>query len=236
MRFIRISSTCVLLCVHHDVMVITSTLPEQISLRLVSKIFFWATTHRNLTPQVTATFSIKPLEQIAEPASSHCCLASLQAAKPRFVVGLDFGTHGTGFAYSLGTPDRSGSSLSPRMLECCVYPDHPIPGYPKTLTAVLYNGRRATDFGYTAQRKWNVLTPSQRTDGSHHFVTGAALKLGLNDAVAAPEALPAGISAVYAAADFLSLFRRYVLAHLGRTAVSLLGIALTSDMIQVCGF
>lgn len=119
------------------------------------------------------------------------------------------------------------------MSECCTYPDHPFPGYPKTLTALLYNGRKAADFGYTAQRKWNELTPAQRMNGSHHFVTGAAFKLGLNDTVAAPEALPPGISAVTAAADFLSLFRRFVVAQLGAAAVSLLGMPLTSDMIQV---
>ncbi|MEW5309674.1 MAG: hypothetical protein WDW38_001543 [Sanguina aurantia] len=160
--------------------------------------------------------------------------ASVQAAKPRIVVGLDFGTHGTGFAYSVATSARSGAGSSPRILECCAYPDHPFPGYPKTLTALLYRGRRATDFGYTAQRKWNELSPTQRMDGSHHFVTGAAFKLGLNDAVAAPEALPAGISAVSAASDFLSLLRRFVVAHLGAAVASLLGMALTSDMIQWC--
>lgn len=67
-------------------------------------------------------------------------------------------------------------------------------------------------------------------------MTGAAFKLGLNDAVAAPEALPPGISAVTATADFLSLFRRFVVAQLG-AAAALLGMSLTSDMIQVsCRF
>lgn len=157
----------------------------------------------------------------------------MQAAKPRIVVGLDFGTHGTGFAFSVSTRQASGTTVAPRISGNCTYPDHPFPGYPKTLTALLYKGRKAAEFGYTAQRKWNELTPAQRMDGSHYFVTGSAFKLGLNDAVAAPEALPPGISAVTAAADFLSLFRRFVVAQLGAAAVSLLGLSLTSDMIQV---
>lgn len=156
-----------------------------------------------------------------------------QAAKARIVVGIDFGTYGTGFAYAVNTTHVSGS-LQPGISECWTYADHPHPKmYPKTLTALLYCGRKATDFGYTAQRKWNELTPLQRTDGSHHYVTGAAIKLGLNDAIAAPEALPPGISAVTAAADFLSLFRRFVVAHLGAASFALLGTSLTSDMIQV---
>ena len=51
---------------------------------------------------------------------------------PSTVVAIDFGTHGTGFAYSV---DR-GTTIK----MCHDWPDQPL-AYPKTLTALLYKDR-----------------------------------------------------------------------------------------------
>lgn len=67
----------------------------------------------------------------------------VQAAKPRITVGLDFGTTGTGFAFSVGLDAGNipASQSSMAIKEFHQYPDTPLRGYPKDLTAVLYKVR-----------------------------------------------------------------------------------------------
>ncbi|MEW5309675.1 MAG: hypothetical protein WDW38_001544 [Sanguina aurantia] len=175
---------------------------------------------------------LKPVELSNFEVGSSC---TMQAAKPRITVGLDFGTTGTGFAFSVGLDAGNvpASQSSMAIKEFHQYPDTPLRGYPKDLTAVLYKGRTALACGYTARKLWNALSPAERVDGSHAYLTGAAIKLSLNSAQEA-QYLPAGITPLMAAADFLSLFRRTVMLHLGRAVASALNVTMHSDMIQWC--
>lgn len=101
-----------------------------------------------------------------------------------------------------------------------------------SVSSLVKQGRTALACGYTARKLWNALSPAERVDGSHAYLTGAAIKLSLNSAQEA-QYLPAGITPLMAAADFLSLFRRTVMLHLGRAVASALNVTMHSDMIQV---
>lgn len=97
---------------------------------------------------------------------------------------------------------------------------------------LLLQGRKAIAIGYTARRLWNELSAVERTDRSHFYLTGAGIKLALHSPREA-QPLPAGITPVMAAADFLSMFRRRVMMHLGGTVSDTLGFQMHPDMIKV---
>ncbi len=65
----------------------------------------------------------------------HSAASSVKLKKGSCVVAIDFGTHATGFAYSVD----GGATIKQHQ----VYPDLPSP-YPKTLTAILYRNRQAS--------------------------------------------------------------------------------------------
>lgn len=68
---------------------------------------------------------------------------ALRAAPPSLIVGIDFGTWGSGFAYAdlrgKGRAHEGGASITPMLHER--YPGmHKGTYYPKTPTALLYRG------------------------------------------------------------------------------------------------
>eukprot|EP00798_Chlamydomonas_sp_ICE-L_P030760 gene30760-35798_t len=117
----------------------------------------------------------------------------VQLAKREVVIAIDFGTHGTGFAYSTDGGDTVNMHEH--------YPHQAVP-YPKTRTAILYNGRSPVEIGDAALH----FADDQRT-------LLKEFKLGIQDPSAC-DACPAGLNAVQVAADFLGMFRRYIIQYL----------------------
>jgi hypothetical protein len=69
------------------------------------------------------------------------------------VVGLDFGTYASGFAYSTD----GGKDVR----EFSEYPDQPAP-YPKALSAILYRNGAPVHWGWTAQKVWMGVSAQDR--------------------------------------------------------------------------
>lgn len=127
----------------------------------------------------------------------------VQAVERIAVVGVDFGTHGSGFAYKF-----RASSSAPRMME--VWPDQPAGSCaPKTRTSLLYNRRDAVAWGHTARKQW-ADGDSRADAGSHQAYLAENFKLAIasSDRRAGREQLPEGITAVQAAADYLTFMRK----------------------------
>ncbi|WP_157857835.1 Hsp70 family protein [Streptomyces durhamensis] len=74
--------------------------------------------------------------------------------KQKVAVAVDFGTHGTGYAWTIIDEVKNGNQrrdIHPRMQ----WPSHPIP-YPKNLTALLFNeSGELQAWGYDARRRFN---------------------------------------------------------------------------------
>jgi hypothetical protein len=120
-------------------------------------------------------------------------MASSGANERSIKIGLDFGTHASGFAISIddGKTTREFSS----------YPDQPTP-YPKTLTAMLYEAGFPIAWGWSAYRRYLGLTPQQKASGK--FVYLERFKLALHeDPRQVKYVLPEGYTAVQVIADYL---------------------------------
>ncbi|WP_143034576.1 MULTISPECIES: Hsp70 family protein [unclassified Streptomyces] len=74
--------------------------------------------------------------------------------KQKVAVAVDFGTHGTGYAWTIIDEVKSGNQrrdIHPRMQ----WPSHPIP-YPKNLTALFFSEKGELQaWGYEARRQFN---------------------------------------------------------------------------------
>eukprot|EP00798_Chlamydomonas_sp_ICE-L_P031956 gene31956-33742_t len=149
----------------------------------------------------------------------------VQLAKREVVIAIDFGTHGTGFAYSVD----GGATVS--MHE--KYPHQAVP-YPKQRTAILYNGRSPVEIGDAAMHcadeqrtllegfKLWIQDPSASDDSSDRSrepsACDAACQAGLNPVqVTTIAILSRGRSrcTVQVAGDFLGIFRQYIIQCLG---------------------
>lgn len=89
--------------------------------------------HRRVTLKFTLTLLIAHIISLLVTMAHYN--EGLRPACRSLVVGLDIGTHGSGFSYSTdgGRTVRQHSA----------YPDQPAGStYPKTLTALLYRGRQ----------------------------------------------------------------------------------------------
>ncbi|MEW5318104.1 MAG: hypothetical protein WDW38_009354 [Sanguina aurantia] len=100
-------------------------------------------------------------------------------------------------------------------------------------TATAVKGRKAVAIGYSARKLWSELPAGKRTDGSHFYLTGAGIKLALHSPSEA-QPMPAGVTPVMAAADFLSMVRRNVMMHLGGAVADALGVRMHPDMLKWC--
>ncbi len=79
--------------------------------------------------------------------------SSLQQPERYIIVGLDFGTYASGFAYS-----TDGGSHVRQFTE---YPDQTTP-YPKALTAILYQDGEPVQWGWTARKEFMALSQQER--------------------------------------------------------------------------
>ena len=83
----------------------------------------------------------------------------LMAQTPAYQVGLDFGTHASGFSTAVYGSD-------PRFQE--LYPDQPEP-YCKTLSSILYSNALSSDWqpvawGWSAYAQYQNLNAEDRTE------------------------------------------------------------------------
>ncbi|GLC69296.1 hypothetical protein PLESTF_000812700 [Pleodorina starrii] len=117
-------------------------------------------------------------DDLSQASASH----AIKVPHPTVVVGLDFGTHATGFAYcELSGPGLAGGGAGaggadPRVMLHLSWPDQPTAD-PKTRTAVLYRGRHLEAWGWTAWRRWSSMSRDERTAGGYTFLTGFKLLL-----------------------------------------------------------
>ena len=96
-------------------------------------------------------------------------IASSSSFQPKVVVAIDFGTHGSGFAWApiSNLQDRPDTRV-------IIYQDFTSfggVGYPKDLTAVLVDrDRRPLEFGFQARRKWMQELTRGNPDGLGYAV------------------------------------------------------------------
>jgi hypothetical protein len=122
------------------------------------------------------------------------------------VVALDFGTWGSGFAFSVdgGRTTRLFTS----------WPDQPRP-YPKTLTAVLYKNKLPIEFGWTARKMYTSLKEDQTA--GYTYVDRFKLRLNSQGGSEGGErgsalgSLPPGVNVVQVIADYMGcdMHRRF---------------------------
>ncbi|GFH15342.1 uncharacterized protein HaLaN_11551 [Haematococcus lacustris] len=132
--------------------------------------------------------------------------SGVQLAPRSLVVSLDIGTHGSGFAFATRT--TAGGHTPVKLHEA--WPAQPAP-YPKTRSAILYDGRSPIAWGYSAIRKLCDLQDAGHDISRYHLVKD--FKLALQDAGQAA-ALPPGLRPETVMADFLTFLRKYTLEQL----------------------
>lgn len=116
----------------------------------------------------------------------------------RFVVAIDFGTSHSGFAYV--------HKSNPSEIEALYSWDHAPSPYSKTLTALLYDGKRnVTSWGYKAHHDY--LTLSDYLRGSYTFVTKFKLFLDESYKIKPPE----GLNVLILVADYLTYLKEIIL-------------------------
>ncbi|MFF7213683.1 Hsp70 family protein [Streptomyces sp. NPDC008238] len=99
------------------------------------------------------------------------------AARPKVVAAVDFGTHGTGFAWSVVTP-LNDDPQSRRITFYSRFPEHRV-DYPKNLTALLVDAEGTTvAWGHKARKQWSEASDAGRTDGLGYAY---AFKMALKD-------------------------------------------------------
>ncbi|PNH11786.1 Heat shock protein 12B [Tetrabaena socialis] len=156
--------------------------------------------------------------------------AAAGAAPPSLVVGIDFGTHASGFAFRKHGSAAAGAGPV-RVSTHDRWPDQPTPDA-KTRTALLYQGTRVVAWGWTAWKRWSELPASERQRQSYSYLEN--FKLLLEDGAEADVdtvcPLPAGVTRVQAVADYLAEMRAYIREHLRRTT----GVAMSSDEVLWC--
>ncbi|KAL6763565.1 hypothetical protein V8C86DRAFT_245882 [Haematococcus lacustris] len=135
--------------------------------------------------------------------------SDVQLAPRSLIVSLDIGTHGSGFAFA--TKTHSGTLSRVKLHED--WPDQPIP-YPKTRSALLYNGRSPVAWGYTAIRKLCALCDEGQDISQYRLVKD--FKLALHDPTRAAElqAVAPGLTPATVMADFLTFMRKYAIEQL----------------------
>ncbi|KAJ9523096.1 hypothetical protein QJQ45_023914, partial [Haematococcus lacustris] len=141
--------------------------------------------------------------------SSETMQSDVQLAPRSLIVSLDVGTHGSGFAFATKTP---AGGLTPVTLHEG-WPDQPVP-YPKTRSALLYNGRSPVAWGYTAIRKLCALCDEGQDISKYRLVKN--FKLAIHDPTRAAElqAVAPGLTPATVMADFLTFLRKYVIEQL----------------------
>ncbi|KAG2484372.1 hypothetical protein HYH03_016788 [Edaphochlamys debaryana] len=146
------------------------------------------------------------------------------------VIGVDFGTHASAFAWRKHAPGSAAPAPGAlRVSTHEAWPDQPTPDA-KTRTALLYRGDRVAAWGWTAWRRWAEMSPSERRGHSYVEHFKLLLEDGAEAGVGAGCALPPGVTRVQAAADYLGEMRKYIRDHLRRTA----GVTLSSDETVWC--
>lgn len=131
----------------------------------------------------------------------------VQPAAPDLVVGIDFGTHGSGAAYHHFSLDIGAT---PQLIT--TWPLQPRTGNAKTRTLLLYQDGLPVAFGHQAKADYAAVPEAQLY--RYQLVDGAALKLALQDmARAPPGTLPPGVTPSAAAADYLTLMHRWAVRH-----------------------
>eukprot|EP00198_Chlamydomonas_reinhardtii_P007236 XP_001696572.1 predicted protein [Chlamydomonas reinhardtii] len=129
----------------------------------------------------------------------HFGTSEIKMAQPAAVIGIDFGTSGSGYAAILG-PFASGAAQRP-IKSCAQWPDDPHSGGElKTKTAILYRGDKVDAWGWTAWRRWSEMSAAERLT--------ADCARGGPDLKALGPRLPKGKNAVDVVSDFLSELRR----------------------------
>ncbi|KAJ9522865.1 hypothetical protein QJQ45_023651 [Haematococcus lacustris] len=135
--------------------------------------------------------------------------SGVQLAPRSLIVSLDIGTHGSGFAFATKTPSGTLTAVRPHEH----WPDQPVP-YPKTRSALLYNGRSPVAWGHTAIRKLCALCDEGQDISQYRLVKD--FKLALHDPKRAAElqAVAPGLTPEIVMADFLTFMRKYVIEQL----------------------
>ncbi|GLC34802.1 hypothetical protein PLESTM_000241700 [Pleodorina starrii] len=166
--------------------------------------------------------------------------ASSDAAPPALVVGIDFGTFASGFAYRKTTSSDTAVGLSGAAAAASLrvsthdrWPDQPAPDA-KTRTALLYQGSKVVAWGWTAWKRWSEMSSQERRTGPYTYLENFKLLLedGAVDDVDTVCPLPPGVTRVQAVADYLGEMRKYIREQLRRSA----GVtsSLTTDEVLWC--
>jgi molecular chaperone DnaK (HSP70) len=87
----------------------------------------------------------------------------------------------------------------------------PPPGYVKTLSAILYQGRQPIAWGWEARNRYRELDDRQRRCGEYVYLEQFKLALDKNSGYE----LPPGFTPVQVIADFLRMFKAHCLKLLG---------------------
>ncbi|KAG2500196.1 hypothetical protein HYH03_001776 [Edaphochlamys debaryana] len=135
--------------------------------------------------------------------------AAAAASARNVVVGIDFGTSGSGAAYV----STDGAGSAPRLCVFKRWADAPSPADVKTRTAILYKDSAVDAWGWTAWKRWS----SMRDDERKGYVYLNSFKLLLAPEGAAGSAaptLPPGMTAVQVVADYLTELVRFVTSTL----------------------
>ncbi|KXZ53291.1 hypothetical protein GPECTOR_7g1185 [Gonium pectorale] len=140
-----------------------------------------------------------------------------QQACPAHVIGIDFGTHASGFAI---IKTETATGIAAQATTHDRWPDQPTPDA-KTRTALLYRGDEVVAWGWTAVKRWTEMSSTERA--SHTYLEHFKLLLedGAADGVDTVCPLPPGVTREQAVADFLAAMLRYLRGHLRRTGVIL---------------
>ncbi|KAL6763540.1 hypothetical protein V8C86DRAFT_244068 [Haematococcus lacustris] len=133
--------------------------------------------------------------------------SGVQLSPRSLLVSLDIGTHGSGFAFATRT---AGEGLTVVRLH------DPWPGqqnsYPKTRSALLYDGQTPIAWGDAALRKWENLGQAADQDMSqYHLLTD--FKLALHDPDLAA-GWPRGLTPKRVMTDFLKYLYSYTMVQL----------------------
>ncbi|KAG2435486.1 hypothetical protein HYH02_011781 [Chlamydomonas schloesseri] len=155
-----------------------------------------------------------------------------QQPQPAAVIGVDFGTSGSGYAAILA-PGATDPQLLLRIKSCAQWPDDPAgsdnSGELKTKTAILYRGGRVDSIGWSAWKRWMSMTATERQGADWCYLEGFKLLLderpqqqGGPDLVAlgVSSELPRGKSAVDVVVDYLSELRRFTVKRLQAQAAA----------------
>ncbi|EFJ45277.1 hypothetical protein VOLCADRAFT_94503 [Volvox carteri f. nagariensis] len=187
-------------------------------------------------------FSLLDMSHMSLPTAS-VPPAVTAAPPPNLVIGIDFGTHASGFAFykrahagaGAGAAASASGSVSaevfPRVSTHDRWPDQPIVDA-KTRTALLYKKDRVDAWGWTAWKRWSEMSSSERSAQSYSYMENFKLLLedGADADVDTVCPLPAGVTRVQAVADYLGEMRKYIREHLRRSA----GVILHSDELVWC--